>query len=134
MSNIFHYPVRVQYEDTDFSGFVYHANYLKFCERARSEFTRIKGIDQNAYFTGPERLMFVVHAMNCKFLKPARFGEDLTVETDFREVRGARFEALQTVRRGADLLFSADTTVVLVDGSGRPRRCPPEMLKAFTSP
>jgi acyl-CoA thioester hydrolase len=132
MSMRFTYAVRVQYEDTDFSGFVYHANYLKFCERARSDFTRQKGVDQSAYFSGPDRLMFVVHSMNCKWHRPARFGDELTVQTDFQDIKGARFEALQTVKRGEEVLFTAETTVVLVDGSGRPRRCPPEMVAAFT--
>ena len=128
------YALRVQYEDTDFSGFVYHANYLKFCERARSDFVRQKGIDQHANFSGPKRTTFVVRRMDCNFLRPARFGDDLSVDTDFKEIVGARFEAFQQIKRGEEVLFTAAVTVVLVDGTGRPRRCPPDMLKAFTTP
>jgi acyl-CoA thioester hydrolase len=128
------YAVRVQYEDTDFSGFVYHANYIKFCERARSDFTRQKGIDQNAYFAGPSQIAFVVRRMDCNFLRPAHFGDDLVVETEFKDIRGARFEAFQQVKRGQEVLFTAAVTAALVDGKGRPTRCPPEMLAAFTVP
>ncbi len=128
------YPVRVQYEDTDFSGFVYHANYVKFCERARSDFTRQKGIDQNSYFAGPNKIAFVVRKMDCNFLRPAHFGDDLIVETEFLEIKGARFQAFQQVKRGEEVLFTAAVTAALVDGKGRPTRCPPEMLKAFTTP
>lgn len=128
------YPVRVQYEDTDFSGFVYHANFLKFCERARSDFTRQKGIDQNANFSGPDRIAFVVRRMDCNFLRPACFGDDLIVDTEFKEIVGARFEAFQQVKRGEDVLFTATVTAALIDATGRPRRCPPDMLKAFTTP
>ena len=128
------YAIRVQYEDTDFSGFVYHANFLKYCERARSDFTRQQGIDQNAYFTGPDRLAFVVRKMDCNFLRPARFGDDLIVETEFKEIAGARFEAFQQVNRGDEILFTAAVTAALIDANGRPRRCPPDMLRAFTTP
>ena len=128
------YTIRVQYEDTDFSGFVYHANFLKYCERARSDFTRQQGIDQNAYFTGPDRLAFVVRKMDCNFLRPARFGDDLIVETEFKEIAGARFEAFQQVKRGDEILFTAAVTAALIDANGRPRRCPPDMLRAFTTP
>jgi acyl-CoA thioester hydrolase len=126
------YALRVQYEDTDFSGYVYHANYLKFCERARSDFTRQKGIDQNANFSGPDGIAFVVRHMDCHFLRPARFGDDLIVATEFIEIVGARFEAFQQVKLGEAVLFTAAVTVALIDSKGRPRRCPPEMLKAFT--
>ena len=126
------YALRVQYEDTDFSGYVYHANYLKFCERARSDFTRQQGIDQSANFSGRDRLAFVVRHMDCHFLRPARFGDELIVATEFIEIIGARFEAFQQVKRGPEVLFTAAVTAALVDGNGRPRRCPPDMLKAFT--
>ena len=133
MTSIHHqYHVRVHYEDTDFSGFVYHANYIKFCERARSDFIHQRGIDQNAYFSGPDRIAFVVRRMDCNFLRPGRFADDLMVETEFKEIAGARFEAFQQIKRGEEVIFTAAVTVALVDGKGRPKRCPPEMLKAFT--
>ena len=124
------YHLRVNYEDTDFSGFVYHANYLKFCERARSDYLRVKGVDQKAMFA--EGTAFVVRRMDCNFLSPARFEDELTVETDFREMHGARFELFQTIKRGADTLFTAAVTVVLIDGQGRPTRITPDLAVALT--
>lgn len=124
-------PVRVYYEDTDFSGNVYHANYLKYCERGRSDFLRVLGIDQNAMIGGDVALMFVVRRMTCDFLKPARFDDMLVVQTIPGELAGARFELAQQVKRGGDVLFTAAVTVALIDGAGRPRRVSPEMLKAF---
>jgi acyl-CoA thioester hydrolase len=122
-------PLRVYYEDTDFSGNVYHANYLKFCERARSDFLRVAGIDQNALFGTGDPVMFVVRRMICDFLKPARFDDLLTVETRAGEMAGARFELSQRVLRGDESLFSADVTVALIDGRGKPRRVPAEMAE-----
>jgi acyl-CoA thioester hydrolase len=126
------YTLRVNYEDTDFSGFVYHANFLKFCERARSDYLRVKGVDQKAMFA--EGTAFVVRRMDCNFLAPARFEDELRVETDFKEMHGARFELSQTVKRGETNLFSAAVTVVLIDGRGRPKRITPELAAALTQP
>jgi acyl-CoA thioester hydrolase len=121
--------VRVYYEDTDFSGFVYHANYLKYCERARSDFLRLLGFDQTAMFG--DGGAFVVRRMSCDFLLPARFDNVLTVETVPGEATGARFELKQRVLREQDVLFLADVTAVLIDRKGRPRRLSPEMLQAL---
>ena len=132
--NLITYPMRVFYEDTDFSGFVYHANYLKFCERARSDYLRVKGVDQTGMFDASDRTAFVVRRMDCNFLQPARFNDELTVETDFREMGGARFELFQTIKRGDQALFTAAVTVVLIDGRGRPKRIPPELATALTHP
>ncbi|MFT3671017.1 tol-pal system-associated acyl-CoA thioesterase [Aestuariivirga sp.] len=126
-------PLRVYYEDTDFSGNVYHANYLKFCERARSDFLRVAGIDQNAMFGAGDPIMFVVRRMLCDFLRPARFDDLLVIETRLGELAGARFELMQQVRRGDESLFSADVTVALIDGRGRPRRVPPEIAARIVS-
>ncbi len=126
-------PLRVYYEDTDFSGNVYHANYLKFCERARSDFLRMAGIDQNAMFGGGDPIMFVVRRMVCDFLRPAKFDDLLVIETRLGEVAGARFELAQRVLRGEESLFSADVTVALIDGRGRPRRVPPEIARLIVS-
>jgi acyl-CoA thioester hydrolase len=122
--------LRVYYEDTDFSGYVYHANYLKFCERARSDFLRVLGVDQNAMFGAGGA--FVVRKMNCEFLRPARFDDILTVESTPGETAGARFEVKQRVLRGDDVLFTADVTAVLIDGRGRPRRMTSELLAALS--
>jgi acyl-CoA thioester hydrolase len=128
-NGIHHLQIRVYYEDTDFSGFVYHANYLKFCERARSDFLRVLGVDQNSMFE--DRTAFVVRRMNCDFLRPAKFDDILTVESFPGEAKGARFEIRQRVLRGNDVLFTADVTAVLIDQNGRPKRLTPELLAAL---
>jgi acyl-CoA thioester hydrolase len=126
-------PVRVYYEDTDFSGAVYHANYLKFCERGRSDCLRLLGIHhQELHWHESEgRMGFVVRRMLCDFLKPARIDDLLVVETRFRDMAGARMELEQKVKRQGDLLFSAEVTVALVDASGRPKRFPKAMTEAL---
>lgn len=126
-------PVRVYYEDTDFSGAVYHANYLKFCERGRSDCLRLLGIHHHEmhWHETEGRMGFVVRRMVCDFLKPARIDDLLMVETRFREMGGARMELEQKVLRQGDLLFSADVTVALVDASGRPKRFPKAMAEAL---
>ena len=123
------YSVRVHYEDTDFSSYVYHANYLKFCERARSDYLRNKGVDQNAMFKNGEA--FVLRRMACDFLKPGRFDDELSVETDFLAMAGARFELVQAIKRRGITLFTAAVTVVLIDARGRPKRIPQELAKAL---
>lgn len=124
------FSVRVYYEDTDFSGNVYHSNYLKYCERARSDYLRVMGIDQNAMFAKGDA--FVVRRMNCEFLRPAKFEDLLEVETRLVEMSGARFELEQVVRRGAETLFSASVTMAVVDASGRPKRIGPELAAALS--
>lgn len=128
-SGIHHLPIRVYYEDTDFSGHVYHANYLKYCERARSDFLRVLGVDQNVMFA--DGGAFVVRRMNCEFLRPAQFEDVLTVESTPGETAGARFEVRQRVLRADEVLFTADVTAVLIDGRGRPRRLTLELLQAL---
>jgi len=123
-------PVRVYYEDTDFSGAVYHANYLKFCERARSDCLRLLGIHHSEMHGTAS---FVVRRMVCEFLKPALIDNLLEVETRFVELAGARMELVQTVRRAGEKLFEAQVTVALIDGQGKPRRLPQEMTKTFLS-
>jgi acyl-CoA thioester hydrolase len=127
-------PIRVYYEDTDFSGAVYHANYLKFCERARSDCLRLLGIHHGIHWhqTGT-RLGFVVRRMVCEFLKPARIDDLLEVETRFIEMAGARMELDQRVRRNGDALFEVKVTVVLVDGQGRPKRLPADISATLNS-
>jgi acyl-CoA thioester hydrolase len=125
--------IRVYYEDTDFSGYVYHANYLKFCERARSDLIRSRGVDQNALASGDTKLFFVIRRMDCQFLKPAVFDDVLTVETIPVETAGARFEMQQRVLRGDDVLFSADVTAVLIDGRGRPVRIPATLAEKLAA-
>jgi acyl-CoA thioester hydrolase len=123
-------PIRVYYEDTDFSGAVYHANYLKFCERARSDCLRLLDIHHSELHGTAS---FVVRRMVCDFLKPALIDNLLEVETRFVEFGGARMELSQTVLLARERLFEAQVTVVLVDARGKPKRLQPEMTKTFLS-
>lgn len=115
-------PVRIYFEDTDFSGLVYHASYVRFCERGRSDFLRLLGNDHRALIDGAggrEPAAFVVRRMALEFLKPARIDEVLEVATHVREMTAATLVLEQVVTRGADRLFEAVVTVVLVSQSGR---------------
>ncbi len=126
-------PVRVYYEDTDFSGFVYHANYIKFCERGRSDCLRILGVHHHELDSQDDggQSGFVVRKMNCEFLRPALIDYLLEVKTWFVLAKGARMELRQSVWHGQTCVFKADVTAALVDGRGRPKRFSPKMIAAF---
>ena len=118
-------PVRVYFEDTDFSGLVYHASYVRFCERGRSDFLRLLGNDHRALIDGAdgrEPAAFVVRRMTLEFLKPAGIDEALEVTTSLRDLTAATLVLDQVVTRSGDRLFEAVVTVVLVSRSGRVRR------------
>jgi acyl-CoA thioester hydrolase len=117
-------PVRVYFEDTDFSGVVYHGSYVRFLERGRTEFLRALGIGHDALDKGAhgERLAFAVRRMAIEFLKPARIDEVVEVETRPREVTGARGILAQAIRRGSDVLVTAEATVALISDEGKARR------------
>jgi acyl-CoA thioester hydrolase len=126
-------PVRVYYEDTDFSGMVYHANYLKFCERGRSDCLRLLGIHHHELqHEKSGGLGFVVRRMLCDFLSPARIDEVLEVESRFVCLGGARMEIAQAVTRDGEVLFKAAVTAALVDAHGRPRRLPEPVIAALS--
>jgi acyl-CoA thioester hydrolase len=116
--------VRVYYEDTDFSGAVYHAAYLRFMERGRTEMLRAAGVDQGALFGVDGGFGFAVRRMAIEFLKPARMDDALTVETALRAVGGASLALDQRVLRGEEVLITAAVTVACVAG-GRAVRLPP---------
>ena len=124
------FPVRVYYEDTDLAGIVYHANYLKFFERGRSEWLRDLGIDQIALAEGEAGFYFAVRRMAIDFDRPARFDDALEVETDNQGGTGARILLRQTLWRGETKLSHADVTIVAVGKDGRPKRLP-ETLRAL---
>jgi acyl-CoA thioester hydrolase len=118
-------PVRVYYEDTDFSGVVYHANYLRFMERGRSNYLRLLGADQVSLFAEAEAeapsFAFVVRSMQIEFLKPARMDDVLEVSTTYEEIRGASLTLHQRVTRGDELLVEAHVRVAFVcEGRARP--------------
>jgi len=104
-------------------GIVYHANYLKFIERARSAWVRDLGIDQNA-MRERDGVIFAVRRVEADYLGPAKFDDALEVETRTRSATGARLVMMQTVRRGEEELFRAVVTVACLSASGRPARLP----------
>jgi acyl-CoA thioester hydrolase len=118
---------RVYYEDTDFSGFVYHARYLHFFERGRTDFIRLLGVEQGALHGASdpsEAVAFVVRRMEIDFRAPARMDDVLTVVTRPADVRGARMLLAQEIRREDAILASAKVTVAVINGHGRARRLP----------
>ncbi|GGC18185.1 tol-pal system-associated acyl-CoA thioesterase [Marivita lacus] len=117
------FPVRVYYEDTDMGGIVYYANYLRYIERARSDWVRTLGVDQNAMREG-DGVVFVVRRVEADYLKPAKFDDALLVRTVVKAVTGVRLIMGQEVLRGADLLFRAEVTVVCIRADGAPARLP----------
>ncbi len=130
----FFFPIRVYYEDTDFSGVVYHANYLRFMERARSEFLRSADVRHQGLLKAEEPLAWVVRRMVLDFAKPARVDDSLVVRTTPQEITGARMKLRQEVLRGETLLLSAEVEVCVITLDGKPRRIPDSVrvkLEAF---
>src|SRR3981189_526132 len=117
-----HMQVRVYYEDTDFSGIVYHANYLRFMERGRSNYLRLLGADQRALFAEAESeapgFAFVVRSMQIEFFKPARMDDVLEITTTYEEIKGASIALHQRVARGDELLVEAHVRGALVCDGG----------------
>ena len=118
------FPVRVYYEDTDFSGVVYHANYLRFMERGRSEFLRLAGAGHDGMLAASAPLVWVVRRMTTDFIRPARMDDALTVRTSVLDLKGARMRLDQGIFRAADLLVKAEVEVCTISLDGRPRRVP----------
>jgi acyl-CoA thioester hydrolase len=124
-------PVRVYWEDTDAGGIVYHAAYLRFMERARTEWLRARGIDQQV-LRQTERLQFAVVDMQVQWHRPARLDAELRVSADLTAAAGASFSFVQAVRRGDELLVSAGVrAAVLHADTMRPRRLPPTFVELF---
>ena len=117
------FDLRVYYEDTDLAGIVYYANYLKFIERARTEWVRSLGVDQ-ALLRSQQGIVFTVRRIEADYLKPARFDDELRVETAEVAVTGARITLSQTVSRGLERLFTAQVTLVCLADTGHPARIP----------
>jgi acyl-CoA thioester hydrolase len=127
-------PVRVYFEDTDFSGLVYHASYVRWCERGRSDFLRLLGGDHRRLIDGSdgaEPAAFVVRRMTFDFLKPARIDELLEVVTRVKGIGAASLTLVQSVRRGETTLVEAEVTVVLISVSGKPLRISSALREAF---
>ncbi len=125
------FPLRVYYEDTDLAGIVYYANYLKFIERARSEWVRGLGIDQ-ALLRAEHGLVFAVRRVEADYLRPAVFDDVLTVQTVLADLSGARLVLDQAVLRGAQTLFTARVTLVCLTAAGTATRFPTALRTALT--
>lgn len=124
---------RVYYADTDFSGVVYHARYLEFFERGRSDFLRLCGVHHTDLAEGQhgEKLVWIVRRMEIDFRAPARIDDVLTVETTTEKVSGARIFMRQEIRRDSDTLVEARVEAAIISPEGRPRRFPKEWVAAF---
>jgi len=124
------FPVRVYFEDTDLSGVVYHANYLRYMERARSDMLRLAGIDQRAVQEAGEGA-YAVTDLAIRYRRPARLDDALVVVTRLKKVRAASVDIHQRVMLGAEILSEAEVTAALVGVSGKPKRQPKHWLEAF---
>lgn len=125
--------VRVYYEDTDFSGVVYHASYLRFLERGRTEFLRALGIEHRAIFeSGGAGYYFAVRAMTIDFRKPALMDDALLVETRVKAIGGASIEMAQAIIRGGEVLVTAKVKIAVVAG-GKATRVPAPLLAKLQS-
>jgi acyl-CoA thioester hydrolase len=127
-------PIRIYFEDTDFSGFVYHGSYVRWCERGRSDFLRLIGNDHRALIEGAvgrEPAAFVVRRMHLEFLKPARIDEILEVKTRVKETTAATLTLDQRIWRRDVELFTAEVMVVLVSQSGKPLRLSAALREAL---
>jgi acyl-CoA thioester hydrolase len=130
------FTVRVYYEDTDFTGIVYHANFLRYMERGRTNYLRLIGADHRALFGATEKeapgFAFVVRSMTLDFLRPARMDDVLDVVTEPEEVKGASITLRQRVMRGEELLVGASVRVAFISG-GRARPIPKPFRIAMTA-
>ena len=123
-------PVRVYYEDTDFTGVVYHANYVRYFERGRSDFLRLAGIGHAQLLEIDPPLAFVVAEMRLNFIKPARIDDALVVRTTYDTVKGVRLMISQTIERNGEALCRAEVTAVCIHLDGRPRRPTSALVEA----
>lgn len=127
-----YFPVRVYYEDTDLSGIVYHANYLKWFERARSDLLRLLGIDQRAAQEAGEGT-YAVAELTIRYAAPARLDDAVIVESRAIELRAASCRLHQRAFRGTELLAEAHLRIGFVGADGRPRRQPDGWRSAFAT-
>jgi acyl-CoA thioester hydrolase len=125
------FALRVYFEDTDLSGVVYHANYLRWFERARSDMLRLLGIDPRAAHEAGEGA-FAVTDLALRYLRPARLDDAVVIESTVAEVTRATCRLIQKALRGADLLCEAHVRVAFVSPGGRPLRLPAHFTAAFT--
>jgi acyl-CoA thioester hydrolase len=123
-------PLRVHWEDTDASGIVYYANYLRFIERARSDLLRLAGVSQQRIFAA-EAVALTVRACNIEYFRPARLDDEIEVHSSLAALKGASMSVRQSVFRGPDELVRAEVRIACIDRAGRPRRLPEAVRRAL---
>ena len=124
-------PVRIYYEDTDFTGVVYHGNYLRYFERGRSDFLRLAGVSHAALLELPEPAAFTITRICVDFRRAARIDDALTVRTTYDRVRGPRLFITQRILRGEELIATAQVEAACIDLKGRPTKPPPGLVAAL---
>ncbi len=125
-------PLRVYYEDTDLSGVVYHANYLRYMERARTEFFRLAGVTKMADLDSDEPTAWAIREVRARYLRPARVDDALTVRTALIALSGARIEAVQKITAGDILLMDGRIEACIITLTGKPRRLPLSLRDLLT--
>ena len=126
-------PIRIYFEDTDLSGIVYHANYLRFMERARTEYFRFLGGVQSDLLAETEPVAWALHKLSIEYLRPAHIDDVVEVHTLARALTGARLTAEQSIIRGGEVLTRASVEACLITLSGKLRRIPPQLREKFRS-
>jgi acyl-CoA thioester hydrolase len=126
------FAVRVYFEDTDFSGLVYHANYLRFLERARSDMLKCAGVMQREAFESGEGV-YAITDLAIQYVQPARFDDDLIIRSTVESVRPVGCSIHQRVMRGEQLLARAEVKAAFLSPRGRPKRQPQAWIDAFAS-
>ncbi|MEY5021343.1 MAG: acyl-CoA thioesterase [Pseudomonadota bacterium] len=129
----FSFPVRIYFEDTDSGGVVYHSNYLKFMERARTEWLRSVGIDQH-HLKYHAHIMFVVHRIDIQYKLPARFNDDLLVKSELLEIGSSKIEFRQMIYRDEEMLIDANVDIACIDSEKfKPVRIPSTVKQTMES-
>ena len=126
-------PVRIYYEDTDFSGVVYHANYVRYLERGRSEFIRAIGASHSSMLAANPPVTFMVSELGLRFVRAARIDDRLEVRTVVESAKGARIVCRQSIMRGNELVLAAEVENVCVSLDGRPRRLPADLVQRMSA-
>jgi acyl-CoA thioester hydrolase len=129
----FSFPIRIYFEDTDSGGVVYHSNYLKFMERARTEWLRSVGIDQR-HLKQQDHIMFVVHRIDIQYKLPARFNDDLIVKSELIEIGSSKIEFRQMIYRNDEMLIDASVDIACIDSEKfKPVRIPSTVKQTMES-
>ena len=124
-------PVRIYYEDTDFTGVVYHGNYLRYFERGRSDFLRLVGIGHAQLLERPDPAAFTVVKLEIEYRRAARIDDALLVRTTYDSAKGPRLFISQRIMRGEELVAKAAVQAACIDMAGRPRKPPPELVETL---